>query len=100
MLDELQAKGYLANEIYQIQTREIRKQINEIKTQRQMTYESKITDVLIEIRKLKVLIDEIEEPLEDFNQALFEQIVTEMTINKNDELSITLIGGIKFTELI
>lgn len=100
MLDQLQGKGYLANEVYQMQTRNIRKQINELKSQRQDSYESKILETLVEIKKIKVLLDEIDEPLEEFDQKLFEQIVCEMTINRNDELTITLIGGLKFTEII
>ena len=100
MLDQLQGKGYLANEVYQMQTRNIRKQINELKSQRQDSYESKILETLVEIKKIKVLLDEIDEPLEEFDQKLFEQIVCEMTISRNDELTITLIGGLKFTEII
>ena len=100
MLDQLQGKGYLANEVYQMQTRNIRKQINELKLQRQDSYESKILETLVEIKKIKVLLDEIDEPLEEFDQKLFEQIVCKMTISRNDELTITLIGGLKFTEII
>lgn len=100
MLEQLQGKGYLANDVYQMQARDIKKQISELKSQRQNTYESKILDTLVEVKKLKQLLDEIEEPLEEFDQKLFEQTVSEMTLNKKDELTITLIGGLKFTELI
>ncbi len=100
MLDQLQSKGYLANDVYQMQSREIKKQISELKAQRQDSYESKILKILVDVKKLKALLDEIEEPLEVFDQKLFEQIVSEMALNKKDELTITLIGGLKFTELI
>lgn len=100
MLDQLQAKGYLANEVYQSQSREIRKQIGELKERRQETYESNIQKMLIDVKHLKEILDEIEEPLEEFDQRLFEEIITDMTINKHDELTITVIGGLKFTELI
>ena len=100
MLDQLQGKGYLANEVYQMQTRNIRKQINELKLQRQDSYESKILETLVKIKKIKALLDEIDEPLEEFDQKLFEQIVCDITISRNDELTITLIGCLKFTEII
>ena len=100
-LDEL---NYLARRMesfdYQMQTRNIRKQINELKLQRQDSYESKILETLVKIKKIKALLDEIDEPLEEFDQKLFEQIVCEITISRNDELTITLIGGLKFTEII
>ena len=46
------------------------------------------------------LIDEIEEPLDEFDDKLFEEIIVEMSLNNTDELTITLLGGLKFTELI
>lgn len=100
MLDQLQEKGYLAGEVYQMQARDIKKQISELKSQRQNSYESKILETLVDVKKIKGLLDEIEEPLEEFDQKLFEQIVCGMTLNRKDELTITLIGGLKFTELI
>ena len=56
--------------------------------------------MLQEVRKLKSLIDEIEDPLDEFDEKLFEEIVMEMSLNHADELTITLLGGLKFTELI
>lgn len=99
-LNELRSKGYLAPEIYQSQTRQMQKQLNELKEERQDQFESRILAMLQEVRKLKSLIDEIEEPLDEFDEKLFEEIVMEMNLNHADELTITLLGGLKFTELI
>ena len=52
------------------------------------------------IKRLKMLLDEIEEPLEDFDEKLFGEVVSDIVINRNDEMSITMIGGLKFTEQI
>ena len=99
-LNELRSKGYLAPEIYQSQIRQMQKQLNELKEERQDQFESRILAMLQEVRKLKSLIDEIEEPLDEFDEKLFEEIVMEMSLNHADELTITLLGGLKFTELI
>lgn len=99
-LNELRSKGYLAPEIYQSQIRQMQKQLNELKEERQDQFESRILAMLQEVRKLKSLIDEIEEPLDEFDDKLFEEIVMEMSLNHADELTITLLGGLKFTELI
>ena len=48
----------------------------------------------------KASIEEIEEPLEDFNEHLFSEIVTDITINNRDEMTVTVLGGLKFTEQI
>ena len=78
----------------------MQKQLNELKEERQDQFESRILAMLQEVRKLKSLIDEIEEPLDEFDEKLFEEIVMEMSLNYSDELTITLLGGLKFTELI
>ena len=78
----------------------MQKQLNELKEERQDQFESRILAMLQEVRKLKSLIDEIEEPLDEFDEKLFEEIVKEMSLNHADELTITLLGGLKFTELI
>ena len=99
-LNELRTKGYLAPEIHQSQVREMQKQLASLKEERQDQFESRILAMLQDVRKLKSLIDEIEEPLDEFDDKLFEEIIVEMSLNNTDELTITLLGGLKFTELI
>ena len=56
--------------------------------------------MLEDVRKLKSLIDELEQPLEAFDKKLFHDIVTGICINNRDEMTVTLLGGLKFTEQI
>lgn len=99
-LNELRSKGYLAPEIHQSQVREMQKQLCTLKEDRQDQFESRILTMLQDVRKLKTLIDEIDEPLYEFDEKLFEEIIVEMALNNADELTVTLLGGLKFTELI
>lgn len=91
---------YLAPEIHQSQVREMQKQLCTLKEDRQDQFESRILTMLQDVRKLKTLIDEIDEPLYEFDEKLFEEIIVEMALNNADELTVTLLGGLKFTELI
>lgn len=100
MLEQLHAKGYLAIEVYQTQARDIRKQISEQKSKRQDAFESRILAMLQRVTELKSLIMEIEEPLTAFDEKLFQEIVTEINLDKKDMLTVTLLGGLKFTEQI
>lgn len=100
MLEQLRAKGYLAPEIYESQLREINQRINEQKQKRQDALESRIQTMLDEVRHLKDLLWEIEEPLESFHEMLFGEIVKEITLNNRDEMTFTLLGDLKFTERI
>lgn len=96
----LRSKGYLAADIYHTQAREIRQQLGKLKTERYSSFESRITTMLEDVRKLKSLIGELEQPLETFDEKLFHEIVTDICINNRDEMTVTLLGGLKFTEQI
>ena len=100
MLDQLRSKGYLAIDIHQAQVGDLQRQLKQLKEERQSEFESRILEMLEQVRKLKDLIDEIEEPMEEMDEHLFQEIITDMTINNRDELTITVLGGLKFTELI
>ncbi len=100
MLDQLRSKGYLAAEVYQAQSRDINKQISILKADRQMCFDSHILDMLEKVKKLKSLLGEIEEPMEEFDEHLFPEVVQEIRITKRDEMEVTLRGGLRFTERI
>ena len=100
MLDKLRTKGYLANDVYQMQAGNINQEINLIKSARQETLKSLILDIIAKVKELKIRIDELEEPLEKFDERLFGDIVTDMVLNNHNELTFTLMGGLKFTETI
>ena len=99
-LERLRTKGYLAADVYHTQAREIRHQLGKLKTERYSSFESKILTMLEDVRKLKSLIDELEQPLEAFEEKLFHEIVTDICINHHDEMTVTLLGGLRFTEQI
>ncbi len=100
MLDQLYAKKYLASDVYQAQSRDIQKQISERKAERQESFDSEILSVLEGVKRLKSIIWEIEEPLDQFDEKLFREIVQEVTIDNKDTMTVTLLGGLKFEELI
>lgn len=100
MLEQLRSKGYLAIEVYQSQTRDIQKQISNLKSERRSAFESTIQTMLDEVLKMRSLLNEIEEPLEEFNDKLFHELVKGIEIDKQDEMTVTFLGDLKFTELI
>jgi hypothetical protein len=100
MLEQLRSKGFLAPEVYQAQSRDINKQLSSLKAERQLNFDSQILGMLEKTKKLKSILGEIEEPLEEFDEQIFCEVVQEIKINKHDEMEVTLIGGLKFTEQI
>ena len=100
MLEELRSKGYLAEEVFQTQARTIRNELNDLKTERSSAFESRLLTMANDVRKLSSLLGELEAPLESFNEKLFLETVESISISKTDEMTVTFIGGLKFTELI
>lgn len=100
MLEQLRSKGYLAIEVHQAQAREINNQLAQLKKDRQSELESGILSMLEDVKHLKSILDELEEPLETFDEKLFADMVKEITVNKHDEMTVTIAGGLRFTELI
>lgn len=100
MLEQLRSKGYLAVEVYQAQANDINTELAKLKDARQEKFQSKAATMLEEVKKLKMLIFELEEPLEIFDEKLFLEIVKSIQINKKDEMSVELLGGLRFKERI
>ena len=100
MVEQLHAKGYLKDEIHKAQVREINDQLRQLKRERQSEFSSGITDMIGELERLKKLLGELEEPLDRFDEKLFSEIVRAISINHRDEMVVTLIGGLRFTELL
>ena len=100
MLEQLRSKNYLALDVYQSQALQIRNELNRHKEERNRAYESPILKMLEEVKKLKALLDEIEEPIDEFDEKLFHELILEAAVNKHDEMTFTVLGGLKFTELL
>ena len=77
---------------------EAEKELAKVKADRSDAFESRILKMQEEVRHLKQLLEEIEEPLEEFDEKLFHEIVTGISVTKRDEMTITVLGGLKFTE--
>ena len=100
MLEQLRAKGYLAPEVHQTQSRDINNQLAKLKKERQTELDSHIIQMLEDVKHLKTILDELEDPLERFDEKLFAEVVKAISIDPNDEMTLTVIGGLRFTELI
>ena len=91
---------FLKNRVALQQANEIGAELARLKDVRQEKFNSKAASMLEEVKKLKMLIFELEEPLETFDEKLFLEIVKSIQINKKDEMSVEFLGGLRFKERI
>ena len=100
MVEQLHAKGYLKDEVHKAQVQEINDQLRRLKRERKCEFSSGITQMIEELTRLKKLLEELEEPLDRFDEKLFTEIVQTISISRRDEMTVTLIGGLRFTEML
>ena len=100
MVEQLHAKGYLKDEVHKAQVQEINDQLRRLKRERQCEFSSGITQMIEDLTRLKKLLEELEEPLDRFDEKLFTEIVQTISISRRDEMTVTLIGGLRFTEML
>lgn len=98
MLDQLRSKGYLDPDIHQAQVIDLRNQLAKAKAARISSFETKIIETLESVKRLKSKIDEIEAPLETFDETNMLDIIEEIQINKLGEMTVTVLGGLQFKE--
>ena len=100
MVEQLHSKGYLKDEVHKAQVQEIKNQLQQLKSERKSEFSSDISVMINELERLKKLLDELEEPQDCFDEKLFSEIVQSININRCDEMTVTLIGGLRFTEML
>ena len=100
MLDQLRAKGYLALDVYHSQVRELQNQLKRLKEERKSDMDTRLLGMQDEVRKLQMILHGIDKPLERFDENLFREIVQDIEIDKTDRMTVTVLGGLKFSEII
>lgn len=100
MVEQLHSKGYLKDEVHKAQVQEIKNQLQQLKIERKSEFSSDISVMINELERMKKLLDELEEPQDCFDEKLFSEIVQSININRRDEMTVTLIGGLRFTEML
>ena len=99
-LEQLKSRGYITMEVYQNQSHSINNRLSQCKSAKQDAFSTKVMERIEQVKALRSIIWEIEDPLDAFDEKLFYELVKDMTIDKNDNLTITLPGDLKFTEEI
>lgn len=98
MMEQLYQKQYLAADVYRMQRNEFQAQVTKLKSQRAQMLNSKLEDTKNAIQDMLTEIEKINEPLEEFDENLFEAVIDSISIDKNDSITFTLKGNISFTE--
>ena len=101
VLAKINEKGMLRGSEYTEKSSKLLSAINRLRNERkELIKEQDSDDVLSELRTLYEIISEAKNPLTEFDELLFGEIVREITVPEEDTVCFELISGIKFREKI
>ncbi len=98
MMEQLRAKGYMADAAYLSSSRDLDKQLRSLKQEKEVLLDTKLEGAYSDIRSLLNTIEEYGREMTDFDEDIFEEIVTGCEIGADSTITFTLLGGLKFTE--
>ena len=98
MLEQLRAKGYMPDALFLSQTKAIDKELDEIRVDKAILYDTRLENTYSEIKKLISIIEDYGQEMVTFDEDIFDAIVTQTVITPDDEIRFTLMGNISFTE--
>ena len=101
VLTRLNAKGILRPAEYREQSGNIDARVGTLRTERRrLLQEQDEGSVLSRLRQLDSLLAELEYPITEFDEELFENIIEKVTVPSETSLCFHLIGGLSLSELI
>lgn len=101
VLTRLNSKGILRAAEYTEQSNDIRGKVNILRTERRkLLHEQDDNSILCGLKMLNDIISNIEYPLTEFDETIFESIVQEITIPTDTSISFKLLGNLILTENI
>lgn len=100
VITRMHTSGVLDAAEYAKQTTEIGNRITELRIERRKKLSEDENDAMIDsLKELYEMLEEYE-PTAEFDEALLDRIVENITVNSNSQLTFRLMGGIELTEEI
>ena len=100
VITRLHTSGVLGAADYAKQTSEIGNRITDLRIERRKKLTEDEDDILLDtLKELNGILEEYE-PTTEFDGELFEQIVQDITVNDNTQITFRLLGDIQLTEKI
>lgn len=101
VLARLKTKGFLDNTKYLEQTTELTAKINKLQSElKKLTRSDDEDETLKQIEMLIDYFEKHENPITEFEESAFENIVEKIVVINQNELEFHLIGGLKLMEKI
>lgn len=98
MLEGLRQKGYLTEEMYYTQCKEIDRLMRDTKVDRAILYDSELEEAYSNIKGLYDIVESYGKEMTSFDAELFDKIICDTAITADGTIEFTLTGGLKLAE--
>ena len=101
LIAQLRQKGLMDEETFRTKSNELNNSLNSLRSQRRLFLNNNDADKAItDIKKLIGILDKGPDKLTEFDEDIFEKIVTEITADESEIIQFKLIGGLIIKEKI
>lgn len=98
MLEQLRSKGYLADSLYLTQCRDIDKQLQSLRTDKDILFDTHLESTYSDIKQLIGTIENYGQEMTSFDEDIFNAITKSITITPDGIIEFTLMGDLHFSE--
>ena len=98
MLEQLRSKGYLPENMFLSQCRDIDKQLRELRQEKEILFDTQLEATYAEIKRLTSIVEDYGQEMTSFDEDIFDAIVKSITITPDGIIEFTLMGDLHFSE--
>ena len=98
MLEQLRSKGYLPENMFLSQCRDIDKQLRELRQEKEILFDTQLEATYAEIKRLTSIVEDYGQEMTSFDEDIFDAIVKSITITHDVIIEFTMMGDLHFSE--
>ena len=98
MIEQLRSKGYLPDNLFLSQCRDIDKQLQALRTEKEILFDTQLESTYAEVKRLSTIVEDYGQEMTSFDEDIFDAIIKSITITPDGIIEFTLMGDLHFSE--
>lgn len=98
MLEQLRGKGYLPENLFLSQCRDIDKQLLELRQEKEILFDTQLEATYSEVKRLLSIVEDYGQEMTSFDADIFDATIKEISITPDGIITFTLMGDLHFSE--
>ena len=98
MLEKLRSKGYLPENLFLSQCRDIDRQLQSLRTEKEILFDTQLEATYGEVKRLASIVEDYGQEMTSFDEDIFDAIIKSISITPDGIIEFTLMGDLHFSE--